>query len=1266
MNAFSLRERLPFLFLLVITIHAIPALAQVRVTGDIAGTVVDPSGALLANAQLTLKDVASNAAQSATSSNIGAFAFNNLRPGTYQLTAKVAGFQQMVLNNVIVDAAKTTNLTLTLQVGTEQTVEVNAAAPVLETTSSTVATTVRNETIQNLPLAGRDVLPFALLVPGASQPSNARFSTFNGLPGGAINITLDGINDNSQRFHSGDTSFFTFAPIRLGAVDEVTVSTSGNGADTAEGGMQIRFVTKRGTNSFHGSVFEQLRNDVFNANDWFSNARGLPRQRLRLNEFGGNLGGPLWKNRLFFFFNYEEYRQPATGLTTATLLTPSAQNGVFTYRGTDSQTHTANLLQIAAAHGLPSTIDPTIADQLSKINGFAGNGTLSSIDLFRNRLSWNQPGNTTQRYPTARVDFQITHNLLYYGTWNLWWRKILGTPDFPGASVATGSFKSTYYIASQALNWAITPRLLNQFNFGVQSNVELFNGENKLNAYDGQGGKVLTYPLSLTTVIPGFVFPQPRNNPVYNLYDNVTWSRGNHTIGFGGTWLHTSSYQYTFGLVGLPQYSFGVVSSDPANSAFNSSTMPALSNNDLPNALSLYAMLTARVSGITSNRNVDERTKQYGNGAPLVLRDADNNGGIYVQDSWRFRPNLTLNYGFRWEFSGAAHNTNGTYTSPDYANLLGPSSALFQPGTLNGVASPAILQRSYVYTSDFVNPAPSFGFAWNPTISKGILGDIFGGDRTVIRGNYGINYFHEGLNTFENVASNNPGDSQQLFANGGTDFTAGSVFLSSPLPTLNTFPSSFSFPLPESLFTFNNSFLSANPNLRTPYVQNWGLGIQRELGHNVALEVRYVGNHAVHLWRAFNLNEVNIFENGFLKEFQNAQNNLTINQANGQSGFANNGLPGQSPLPIFGAAFGALGSQPAVSASQGFNNQTFITLLQQGQAGALANALAGNGGNATYLCRMVGSALPACGTRGFSAAGAYPINFFQVNPFAAGRNATLLSDPNGSNYHGLQAQLRWRNYHGLTLTTNYTWSHAIADRYGDLNTDSFNFYSLRNTRLNRGPATFDARHVFQTFFNYDLPFGPGRHFATSNGALSRLVGGWALSPIVRLQTGRVFTLNSGRANVDQYDSGVVLNGLTLQQLQQLVKVAPNSLHTIYYFDPKLIGSDGRANPALIAAPTAPGQFAQYISLYGPRFWDVDAALSKETPITERVHLTFQAEVLNLFNHPDFLVGTSSFLPGNSGTSTGGVVTNILDTTFGQTTSLATGPRNIQLRMGISF
>ena len=235
--------------------------AQDRTTGQIVGTVKDASGAVVPNADLILIDTGTGATTEAKSGTDGGFVFPNLQPGTYTLTATAQGFQPVTVQEVIVQTSRSTDLIIQFQVaGVTEQVQVEGRAPVVETTSTTIANTVSNEEIAKLPMAGRNILSFALLVPGAAQSAGSRDSEYNGLPGGAINITLDGVNNNSQRFRSGGTSFFVFAPIRLGAIEEVTVSTAGLTSEAgAEGAVQIQFATKRGSNTFRGQVFDTIR-----------------------------------------------------------------------------------------------------------------------------------------------------------------------------------------------------------------------------------------------------------------------------------------------------------------------------------------------------------------------------------------------------------------------------------------------------------------------------------------------------------------------------------------------------------------------------------------------------------------------------------------------------------------------------------------------------------------------------------------------------------------------------------------------------------------------------------------------------------------------------------------------------------------------------------------------------------------------------------------------------------------------------------------------
>ncbi|HSC30024.1 MAG TPA: TonB-dependent receptor [Vicinamibacterales bacterium] len=1233
--------------------------AQTRTTGQIVGTVRDATGAVVPNSELVLIDTGTGATRETNSAPDGGFVFPNLQPGTYSLTASAAGFSPVTLEQVIVQTSRSTDVVIQFQVaGVSEEVRVVGRTEVVETSSNTVSNTVMNEQIAKLPLQGRNILEFALLVPGSATSAGSRFSEYNGLPGGAINITLDGINNNSARFRSGGTSFFVFAPVRLGAIEEVTVSTAGLGAEAgAEGAVQLQFVTKRGSNAFRGQVFDQIRNDKLNANTPVNAARGLPKTELRQHEWGANIGGPILRNKVFFFANYEQLYAPGESTQSRTVLTPEAQQGVFRYTATNGSIQTVNLLDIARAGGFPSAIDPFIASQLQVVNSSLSGGDLASNNLFTNTFRFiNENIPNSNIYPTARVDYQVNPNLAIRGVLNLHWRDLPRNPQFPGLDPVNSGFTSTYYILSTGADWTIRPNLFNQISFGGQSNYEEFNPGNTPAVYSGPGGNIVSFPLGLTSPTPtNNVLPIPRNNPVFNISDNLTWLKGNHTFTFGGTIRHTYMYETIGGQP--PGINLGVASGDPASGLFNATTIPGVRTADLATANSLYAFLTGRISGVNGTYGIDEDTKVYRQG-PTLRREAQTVGGLYAQDQWRLTPRLTLNYGLRWEFSGAARNPNELYSSPTPADLFGPSTTVFQPGVLDGTLDPQILLQPEPYKSDLVNPAPNVGVVWSPDKREGWLGRLLG--ESVYRANVGVNYYDEGLIVFQSAAGNGPGTSQSVTLTPGMPgFPPGGLTLESTLPPFAVNPASFSFPVPMSDFTFVRGHSSFDPDIRTPYVTNWTLSYQREVWRDAAIEVRYVGNRGSNLWRSYNINETNIFENGFLQEFQSAQRNLLINQANGLAGFANNGLPGQASLPIFETAFGPRGSQGALPGGSGFTNGTFVTLLQQGQAGRLATSLANN---SLYLCRMVGSALPACGRLGYNAAGPYAMNVFLANPFAAGfANATtpnanrILTDEAESKYDALQLQLRQRLRNGLTVTANYTYAHARTDRFADSASAVVDYMSLRDKGLNWGPTVYALRHNFQAYWTYELPFGRDRAVDIQSPVLNQILGGWALNGIARIQSGRPFLLTSGRWTVNQQDAGVVLRGITVDDLQKMVNVRPGPNGNVFFFDERLIGPDGRANPDLLAPPTTPGEFGQRVYLYGPGLTSFDLGVGKTFRVNGSQSIYFDALFINAFNTRNTAVG-----------GTGGATHSIDSTTFGQSTTTAIGPRNIQFRLQFNF
>jgi Carboxypeptidase regulatory-like domain len=281
---------------------------QASTAGGLSGTVADSTGAVVPGASLTISQPSTGFNRSVTGNADGSYAFPNLDPGQYSLKVSAKGFADAVYDDVTVVTGRALNLNVQMKIGpSTQTVEVSGAGEVLETTTNTLATTISPDSVQDLPLNGRDALPFAQLVSGAQSGGDQRFETFNAMPNASLNITVDGMNDNFQRYRTSTTGFYDAAPLRIGAIDEVTVSTTDLTADAgAEGAVTLRFELKKGTNRFHGNAFWQTQNSAFDANTYVNNAQDIPKAKFHLSDFGGSLGGPIWKNRVFFFGNYEQ------------------------------------------------------------------------------------------------------------------------------------------------------------------------------------------------------------------------------------------------------------------------------------------------------------------------------------------------------------------------------------------------------------------------------------------------------------------------------------------------------------------------------------------------------------------------------------------------------------------------------------------------------------------------------------------------------------------------------------------------------------------------------------------------------------------------------------------------------------------------------------------------------------------------------------------------------------------------------------------------
>jgi hypothetical protein len=744
--------------------------------GAVSVTVIDPAGAVIPDAKLELRDLGSNDLRTATTQESGTYRFVNLNNGSYALSVAKEGFANEVLSPVTVQVARVTDISVTLKIGaTTETVEVSGeGATVLETSSNMVGTTIDIKQIENLPLVGRDLSQLSQLTPGF-QSYNGQ-GTWNGLPTIAQGNNIDGVIGSASRMKFSGTSAPFVSP-RLEDIAEMTVQTDQLDLDQGFGqaAMQINFITRRGTNAYHGRAYEDFRNSALNANSWSNNGAGIPRPPLILNDFGASVGGPIKRDKLFFFGSFSMSKQPGAFGASNMVLTPAAQSGVFTYTGTDGVTRTVNVLNVAHNFNsaLPGTINSTIGAELTAINSSLGAGHLSAYpDPNFETLGWLQPSPTTFYYPTFRIDYNATEKLRLHVAYNETKevQPAVAQAFFPGSGFANGiaGNKNNNYTASLGVDWTLSPTLVNEFKGGFLYNATWY-AYNAAPLYATSAGAVswnFNVPWPYGGNMSGQQFNLPINTyyPVFNASDSMTWQHDKHTVKFGFSWYREQDHYYN-APAGWPTFNLGLANGDPALDAFSNSgssaTIPDATSAQLAEAEQLYAVLTGRVTGVAGQYGVDAATKAYVQkpGSQYNLDELMGAWGLFAQDSYRFRPNLTINYGLRWDFTGDNHDLTGNYHGALPSAVYGPTPVgqLFAPGVLGGDMNPQLAAHSHLYNPWRITPQPSIGIAWTPGSKEGIAGKLTGGGKTVIRAGYSLRRFTE---------------PQQYFWNQGTDYGA--------------------------------------------------------------------------------------------------------------------------------------------------------------------------------------------------------------------------------------------------------------------------------------------------------------------------------------------------------------------------------------------------------------------------------------------------------------------------------------------------------------
>ena len=1177
----------------------------------ISGSITDPSGAVIAAAQVTARNEATGIVYTQKTTDAGLYSFPSLPLGPYSVTVEATGFKKYSKSGNVLEVGTPLTVNVALEVGAStDTVSVEASAEALETSNASIGNVVTQKAIQDLPLNGRNPLSLIVLEPGVVQRSAGGAGSglhVNGSRDRSFNVTIDGIEANESSVPNPVSNLYRLTPDN---VDEYKVTTSN--ASPEEGrnsGAAISIATRSGTNQFHGSLFEFVRNTDFNASDFFANANGSPKPEIKLNQFGFDVGGPIIKNKTFFFGGWQQtkanFTQPIDQSlgSVPSLYTASAKAGVYRYFVANpnaplvisGQTITRNSPQLVDrvtgqyVAGVRNCASPTDLGCVQSYN-FAANdpkgiGVDKTIGALFAKLpapnnygsgdglnfagySWNPPTRVGGPSVNVRVDHTFNQSNTVFVRWLQSTYNTNGGDPLNGRPVIYPGFPPEGEVFRHAKNLAMSyrrvfsPRVVNDFTAGFARFVFLFT--------QGEANPDFPNipPYSFSNVTSPYTNTPRTARAVTTpqFLDNLSITKGAHSFRTG---INVRFYEHndqrgqpggtnvtpvlTFAAGTRPPVGFNTpnVGTNGINSTDNSNLL-----NTINEVLGIPAQLRQVFLGdIKSNNYLPFLT-----GKTVTLWDQGVRAkqyNMYVQDEWRIRQNLVVNYGARWEVNPAPTEAGDRAYVPNKP----------VDGS-QGLVTFVHTDRWYGNNS-LGAVGPRVGIAWQPGKSG----------KTVIRTGYGISF--DPISTFQvtAVAGKVPGLTTTCTANINSQ-TPGCA----AVPDLRIgggFPLQLAAPtsLPADSLTLQPSVLNSAPNLtvfdqnlKLPTVHEWNLTIQRQLPGNIVVQAGYIGKRGTRLLRGYDLNQINA--DPILPSFLAMQRNKTAGCNADGSG---------CPPGISGSAVPLVTSGTLTST---FVNSSTTTT-------DLATNAAGNFAGRTEQTTLGAHLRPNQ-------------QFQQINYVDSGGD---------SYYHSFQFTARKRFSQGLLMGLAYTLGKSIDDQSvdpigassgGGLSaTNSRTPTDIRDWRNERARSDFDRRHVLVTNFVYELPVGKGKQFLTGVGSLGNAVlGGWSVNGIYIFQSGEPFSVRSGARTANfSHESRADIVGATPET--GLFKI------------PGIVGPLVFANRNGFALP-APGSNGAGRNIFtASNFNNLDASISKNFNITERFRVQFRAEAFNVLNHVNF-------------------------------------------------
>ena len=1176
-------------------------------TSRLVGVVSDPTGAAVGKAIVRLTNEGTGAAFTTETSVGGAYSFEAVQPGRYSVAVEAAGFRKFISTGNAVTIGQPATVNITLELGSvSETVSVSGSVDAVQTsTSANIGNIMGEQTIRDLPIVGtrgRNPVGLVDLQPGVidTQAISGGAVIVFGARDRAWNITLDGIDNNESS--SGGSNF---APLRTNpdSLSEFRVITSNPSAEYGRSsGAQVAMITKSGTNEFHGGLFEFYRTPRFNANEWQNNYNSLGKAQFQQNIFGGSLGGPILKNKTFFFLNIQGLTARSSAAVTRTVYTASARQGMFRYvsGGRNNPAGTTGASVDANGNVLPGVNVATydiIANDPAHLGIDKTTGALATTAPLPNRFNTGD-GLNTAGFAFAALSQERQHDVVFkidqiIDSKNTVYARVAwgqqntncdggngGYELFPGTGCQVNTLRDPKNLAFN-WRWNPTPKITNELVVGLNQFGFVFDQPpadlNKL-----------SFAPAPPVAVPAADFGNSRTLKTWQVVDNLAYQWRNHSLKAGTNLRFGKEIDARGSIAGYNATTDVYLSADIDNTAFNIPTATINSANDLPTLRSAINFMLGRVGEIQRGFAAPDGSKFVTGLLPFTAHW--NEYDFFFQDSWKVSRNLTVDLGLRWEIK-MSPTSDQVMSRPDQPLVFGAAAT-----------NTAQWVHGDLFKNNFGNLGPSLGIAWDP----------FGDGKTSIRSNYRIAY--DRVNSFlfsSQVFNNQPG-----FVYGYDDTSVGQkdtrVSTISPIqPPAGVTPSTFTKPVPFSA----GSMAVVDPNLKFATTHQWSFSIQREVWKGGVFEADYIGRRGYHLLGAYDANQPNIFSNGYIDAFN-------IVKAGGQSDVLNTLFAGDNRIGTGKTESDVIRSNYASQLSLG----SYAAILS-----TLGRRIQGSGASARNI-----TASP-----------------FAVIPFTQYSGGVTTIDSNDfSTYNGLVLQLQQRYKSGIYFQGSYTWSKNLSSRdfdptftvYSTANSQgaSSTPFDLWNRKLNYGPAQSDHRHAVQAHATIELPFGKGKMLAHAlPGALDRVVAGWELSPVMTIYSGRPLTVYSG-AN-------------TFQSIVQSTANCNNCAHDLgsvqdyggykWFFNPDQIKANFSAPTAGSFGNTGKGYFT------GPKFFDIDMALLKRTPITEKINLEFRADAINLTNTPSFGPPTLTYTSSTFG-RIGGTVES--------------GSRKIQLGLKLNF